>query len=363
MLLESSPVPAFAPLAPSFAAVNPPVNSPSAPIYLATDFSRAAATSIDVLQMLISSVLWVAFMWDVSLSIWLKLLGVLVLLWLPAVLDAGSGSLGRRCLKIQVVTAKGQRLGIVISLWRHFVKYVLNIALPVVWKLIEPRLTGGRYLHDVLASTVVIERDASHSVAAPSTHEMFHEALIAQARNDQGAEQKPHGISRDELRKARHQSTPASRTFDAFKTLLALVLAGSLLWLFAQAGRSLYEESQNPAMVAISDAKRASKPLTKMLEQSYEQRQTLELEWANPAMAALEAEMGKTFNSISAEPRGPVMLQIRTGPMAGKHLILVPEFNLTKKAIKKWKCGSPDIERELLPTGCKAQLDRLVSQK
>jgi len=66
--------------------------------------------------------------------------------------------------------------------------------------------------------------------------------------------------------------------------------------------------------------------------------------------------MGAVFTSINTQPRGPVTLQIKSGPVAGKHIVLAPEYNFSKKAIKKWTCGSPDIERAQLPTGCKATL-------
>lgn len=304
-------------------------------VYLATDLSRTVATVIDGVQMLVSAAVWLVVVWDVSWSIWLKLLGAVVLFILPALLDAGPGSLGKRCLKIQVVTTRGEKPSLIASIWRHFIKYVLHIGLPIAWKLIEPWLNGGRHLHDAWAGTTVIER------------------LPASARAARAAPQAP---VRADVRNARQQVTRASRAFDVFKSLLAWCIAGALLWLFVPAVWSLYQESQDPTMSAVSDAKAATKKLTHLLSQRFEQGQSLELDWSDPALAALDAEMGAVFISINTQPRGPVTLQIKSGPVAGKHIVLAPEYNFSKKSIKKWTCGSPDIERAQLPTGCKATL-------
>ncbi|CAN7386639.1 RDD family protein [Acidovorax sp. LjRoot129] len=326
-----------------------------AAVYLATDLSRTLATVIDGVQMLVSAAVWLVVVWDMSWSIWLKLLGAVVLFFLPALLDAGPGSLGKRCLKIQVVTTHGEKPSLITSMWRHFIKYVLHIALPIVWKLIEPWLTGGRHLHDVWGGTTVIERLPASARAARAAPELFHEALIAQAQGVQ-AGAAPQAPVRADVKNARQQVTRASRAFDVFKNLLAWCIAGALLWLFVPAVWSLYKESQDPTMSAVSDAKAATKKLTHLLSQRFEQGQSLELDWSDPALAALEAEMGAVFTSITTEPRGPVTLQIKSGPVAGKHIVLAPEYNFSKKSIKKWTCGSPDIERALLPTGCKAKL-------
>lgn len=338
-----------------FAQPSPVVVATPVAVYLATDLSRTAATVIDGVQMLVSAALWLVVVWDVSFSIWLKLLGAVVLFFLPALLDAGPGSLGKRCLKIQVVTTHGEKPPLVISIWRHFIKYVLHIALPIVWKLVEPWLTGGRYLHDVCAGTTVIERLPASARATRAAPELFHEALIMQAHGVQ-AGAAPQAPVRADVKNARQQVTRASRAFDVFKNLLAWCIACALLWLFVPAVWSLYKESQDPTMSAVSDAKAATKKLTHLLSQRFEQGKSLELDWSDPALAALEAEMGAVFTSITTEPSGPVTLQIKRGPVAGKHIVLSPEYNFSKKSIKKWTCGSPDIERALLPTGCKATL-------
>ena len=326
-------------------------------VYLATDLSRTAATVIDVAQMLVSAVVWLVLVWDMSWSIWLKLLGAALLFLLPAVLDAGPGSLGKRCMKIQVVTARGEKPSLAISIWRHFVKYVLHIVLPIVWKLIEPWLTGGRHLHDAWAGTTVIERLPASAPAARTTPELFHEALIAQAQGVH-AGTAPQAPRRADVKNASQQVTRASRAFDTFKSLLAWCIAGALLWLFVPAVWSLYKESQDPTMSAVSDAKAATKKLTHLLSQRFERGQSLELDWSDPALAALEADLGAVFTSITTEPRGLVTLQIRSGPVAGKHIVLAPEYHFSKKSIKKWTCGSPDIEQAQLPTGCKAPLSK-----
>ncbi len=344
----------------TFQAVTPAA-APAVPIFLATDLSRTMATLIDGLQMLVSAGLWLVVMWDISISFWLKATGALALLYAPAILDAAGGSIGKRCFKIQIVTTQGARPSLILSLWRHSVKYVLHLLLPVVWKLIEGRLTGGRYFHDALASTVVIERFPSGNAGSNAPPELFHEALIQQMKG--AGESRPVQLNRADLERASQQTTKASQVFDALKNVLAYGIGIAMVLLFAQAGWSLYKESRNPMTAAISDAKDAGKQLTTVLTQRFERGEDLELNWSDPSLTALEAEMGLVFSSVTIEPSGLVALQIKVGEAAGKHIVLAPEFSFSKKSIKKWKCGSPDVEDALLPTGCKTAIELLTPSK
>ena len=335
--------------------------APAVPVFLATDLSRTMATLIDTLQMLVSAGLWLIVMWDVSIFVGLKIAGALVLMYAPGVLDASGGSLGKRCLKIRTVTTQGARPSLMLSLWRHSVKYLLHLLLPVVWKLIEGRLTGGRHLHDVLASTVVIEGLPSGNTGSNVSPEFFHEALIQQMKG--AGESRPLRLNRADLERASQKTTKASQVFDGLRNVLAYGIAIAIVVLFAQAGWSLYEESQVPMTAAISDAKDASKKLTKLLTERFERGEDLELNWTEPALTSLEGEMGLVFRSVTIEPTGLVALQIKGGEAAGKHIVLAPEFSFSKKSIKKWKCGSPDVAPALLPTGCKTAMELLLPTK
>lgn len=351
-------------LAPSSRTEAPPA------IHLANDLSRTLATLIDVLQMTLGIWFWWGLvdaaqrwadisirsvvMWDTSLSVWLKVLGVILMLCGPAILDAYGGSLGKRMLKIQVLTRNGRTPSLGMSMVRHLFKYVIHMLLPLLWKLIEFRVTGGRHLHDVVASTVVIERppEGDHTSAKG---DLLHEQLLAQM-NSHRMGRAQHTIDHKDLAAAQEKTTLASRVFDSFRNGLALLIGAGLLWVFGEAIWSLYQESQHPITSAVTQAKDASQPLTQLLTQRFEQGQSMELDWNNPELKELETQMGTVFNSVYTQARGPVVLQIRKGSIAGKHIVWVPEFNITQKRIKKWQCGSPDIESNLLPTGCKAQL-------
>jgi uncharacterized RDD family membrane protein YckC len=335
---------------------------PSTTIYLATDLSRTLATLIDTLLMLVTTIVWLVWVWDAPVSAWLKALGALALFYAPAILDAGPGSLGKKLLKIQIVTSQGVKPSLLLSLWRHSVKYVLHLLLPIVWKLVEDRVTGGRHLHDAAASTVVIERLPQSSDG--SNAGLSHEILMAQTRAGAQHARNPHHVaSGQDIAHAQEKSTTVSRVFTVLKNTVVLGICAMVIALFAQAGWSLYQESQNPTMSAISDAKASTKPLTKLLTERYAKGQSLELDWRDPALATLAAEMGNVFHAITMDPSGLVVLQIKAGPVQGRHIVLVPEMNFSQKKIKKWQCGSPDIEPALLPTGCKTPVDDLVQPK
>ena len=333
-------------------------------IFLATDLSRTLATLIDALLMLVTTIVWLVWVWDVQVSVWFKTLGALALFYAPAILDAGAGSLGKRFLKIQIVTTQGAKPSLALSLWRHSVKYVLHLLLPIVWKLVEDRVTGGRYLHDAVASTVVIERLPQNNAGDGNHAGLSHEILMAQARaGAQHARNPQHVASGQDIANAQEKMTTASRVFSVLKNTVVLGICAMVIALFAQAGWSLYQESQDPVMSAISDAKDSTKPLTKLLTERYTQGQSLELDWRDPALATLAAEMGNVFHAITMDPSGLVVLQIKAGPVQGRHIVLVPEMNFSQKKIKKWQCGSPDIEPALLPTGCKTPVNDLVQPK
>ena len=93
---------------------------------------------------------------------------------LPAFMDAwGSGSPGKRVLKMRVVTRKGSSPGLLRSIWRHTLKYTLNVVLPGIFHHIQQAIFGERAMHNSLAGTHVVSSQADPRAMLPA---------VAQAR-------------------------------------------------------------------------------------------------------------------------------------------------------------------------------------
>jgi hypothetical protein len=87
----------------------------------------------------------------------LFILGAIIALFIPAILDACSrGSIGRRFTQTQVKTTAAARLGLGRSVLRHICKYVGHIAIPVILIPLEIFLLRGKKLHEVISQTEVI---------------------------------------------------------------------------------------------------------------------------------------------------------------------------------------------------------------
>jgi RDD family len=93
----------------------------------------------------------------------LTLLGALAFaLLLPGVMDAwGGGSFGKRIAGLRMVTRNGARPGLFRSLLRHSVKFGMNLAVPVVFHLVERMVLRGHHLHEMLSGTRVVWRHAT----------------------------------------------------------------------------------------------------------------------------------------------------------------------------------------------------------
>lgn len=104
-------------------------------------WSRLGATAIDGMFMAVAIIVLinaVSYTYEglagtpspILLTIAAGLLGWL----LPAFMDAwGNGSPGKRLLKMRVVNGKGQAPGLLRSIWRHQLKYTLNVVLPGIF--------------------------------------------------------------------------------------------------------------------------------------------------------------------------------------------------------------------------------------
>lgn len=96
---------------------------------------------------------WTGQPHPVLLSVLAGLIGWL----LPAFMDAwANGSPGKRLLKLRVVNRKAQAPGLLRSIWRHTLKYTLNLALPGLFHHIQQAIFGERSMHNALAGTHVV---------------------------------------------------------------------------------------------------------------------------------------------------------------------------------------------------------------
>lgn len=338
-----------------------PSESAKAPVRLASSLQRTMATLIDVGLMLAAVGGWLAATWppsgerNVPWLAWagnggiVVVLAVAVLLLLsPAVLEATGGTPGKRVVGIRVVTGSGASPGIPLSLVRHLFKYVVNLALPGAWKFIEGWLLD-RPLHETVTDTFVIVRPPrSADGTAASRSGLFHEQLIEQARLKTGTASAP-AIDRQALLAAETARGAASRLYERIKTVGIWVLGVSLGTLLISAGWSLYQESQDPGMREISAHKDALAPLLKLLARHYEISQNYEADFQPLDTSVLATR----FSRIDVDPHsGLVIATLADGFHRDKRMVLNPLLSVTKRKVKGWSCGSPDIPREQLPTGC-----------
>lgn len=347
----------------------PPVGAPSAPdasdapaseVRLASSLQRTTATLIDAALMLASVGVWLAAAWpppgEPSVP-WLAWAGngggvvvlavAVLLLLLPAVLEAAGGTLGKRVVGIRVVTGSGAPPGIPLSLARHLFKYVVNLVLPGAWKFIDGWLMD-RPLHETVTDTFVIAHPPRSAGGASTRSGLFHEQLIEQARQKPGASAAP-AIDRQALLAAETAQGTASRLYERIKTVGVWVLGASLGILLVSAGWSLYQESKDPGMSEISAHKDALAPLLKRLVRHYEVSQNFEADFQQLDTSVLASR----FSRIDVDPHsGLVIATLADGMYRDKRMVLNPLLSATKRKVKGWSCGSPDIPREQLPSGC-----------
>ena len=252
------------------------------------------------------------------------LLGVL----LPAFMDAwGKGSPGKRLLKLRVVNSKGASPGLARSIWRHLLKFTLNLALPGIFHHIQQMIFGDRAMHNSLAGTHVVS-----SLADPRALQ----AAVAKTR----------------------AVTGAGRFLFMVFGVLALVLGGIVIGV-AVIGK---DDGDNPLRSDVIRLDLVSDPVRMLAENHYRRAK---------AFASTMSELGVTPESLQASGFSKLELNPVTGvlrftiagspgaegapTLAGKHLDYLPELRSEKKGggIGRWQCGSDDIPRDDRPYKCR----------
>lgn len=341
----------------------PPTNfgTPSTPtpfVHLASDVHRVLAALIDVAQIVATIYVWLKVVWAFDVSMWLSVAGVIVLLYLPAILDIGPGSLGKQALKIQTVTQNGVAPSLLRSMWRHTMKHVLHLLMPVLWKLIEGLITGGRHLHDIWAGTVVIERVPANRMPTSTTGQLSHEILIQQLQPRQVSVSVsgPTPITRKDIAHAKEKNTAHTKAKAVGQKLVLYGLGLLFAVALVQVIWEKYQESNNPSMSAVLAAHKATKPLTDLLSRRYVKDKGLAIDWSASEFADIKADMDAVFSDITMDADGLITLELKATPVTGKHIAVAPQFRFLKTSIKQWNCGSPDIEPDLLPRDCNMEM-------
>ena len=284
------------------------------------------------------------------------MVGVIVLLYLPAILDMGPGSLGKQALKIQTVTKSGTKPSLLRSVWRHTIKHVLHLLMPVLWKLIEGLITGGRHLHDIWAGTVVIERIPANRMPTNTTGQLSHEILIQQLQPGQVSVSGPTPITRKDIAHAREKNTEHTKAKAVGQKFILFGLGLLFAVALVQVLWEEYQESHNPSMSAVVAAHKATEPLTDLLSQRYVKDKGLAIDWTAPGFADIKPEMDAVFSDITMDADGLITLELKAAPLTGKHIVVAPQFRFLATSIKKWNCGSPDIAADALPKSCRMDM-------
>jgi uncharacterized RDD family membrane protein YckC len=166
-----APLPATSPKAPA----QRPRPGGDAPVFPSI-WARLAATAFDAVFMAAATVglsMAASYTYQgltgADSPVLLAIAGGLVGVLLPAFMDAwGNGSPGKRLLKQRVVTRKGSSPGLLRSIWRHTLKYTLNLALPGIFHHIQQAVFGERAMHNSLAGTHVVSGQASPRAVLPA---------------------------------------------------------------------------------------------------------------------------------------------------------------------------------------------------
>lgn len=298
-------------------------------------WSRLGATAIDGAFMALAIVVLIAaasYTYEgitgaphpVLLAVGAGLLGWL----LPAFMDAwGKGSPGKRLLKMRVVNRKSQAPGLLRSIWRHQLKYTLNVVMPGIFHHIQQMVFGERAMHNSLAGTHVVSSLASPHAIAPA---------VAQAR----------------------AVTSAGKFFFIVFGMLTLVVGGMIIGLAVTDSN----KPDNPLHAEITHLDRVSDPVRRLAENHYQRTRAFAATLADLGVtqAALE---GSGFSKLDMNPvNGVLRFTIAGTPgadgapsLAGKHLAYLPEMRSEKKGggIGRWQCGSDDIASDDRPYRCR----------
>ncbi len=249
---------------------------------------------------------------------WIALIAGLIGWFLPAIMDAwGNGSPGKRAVKLRVVNRKGKAPGLVRSLWRHTLKYTVNMLLPGLFHHLQQMIFGERAMHNALAGTHVITRDAN-------PHAM--QAAVARAPSVTGA---------------------GKFLFFVFGTLV-LVVVGIVIGVNATGDRN----SDNPLHADINRYDLVSDPVRRLAENHYRRTQKFPASLDDLGISQ-QSMQDSGFSKVEMNPvNGVLRFTIAGTPstdgtpsLAGKHLVYVPELRAERKGggVRRWQCGSDDI--------------------
>lgn len=238
--------------------------------------------------------------------------------FLPAFMDAwGNGSPGKRVLKQRVVNRKGQAPGLLRALWRHSLKYTVNLLLPGLFHHLQQMIFGERAMHNALAGTHVVTRDANPRAM---------HAAVARAPSVTGA----------------------GKFLFAVFGILALVVVGIVIGVNATGDSN----SDNPLHADINRLDLVSDPVRRLAENHYRRTQKFPASLDDLGISAQSLE-SSGFSKVEMNPvNGVLRFTIAGTPsadgipsLAGKHLVYVPELRAERKGggVRRWQCGSDDI--------------------
>ncbi|WMD18209.1 RDD family protein [Achromobacter seleniivolatilans] len=325
------PVKTVAPAAAVAKSAAPAQNAPVFP----SIWPRLGATAVDGLFMVVAII---ALIWATSLTyqgltgescpVWLQLLAGLIGWLLPAFMDAWTdGSPGKRLLKMRVLNSKAKAPGLTRSIWRHTLKYTLNLAVPGLFHHIQQAIFGERAMHNALAGTHVVSSQAN-----------------------------PRAVQ-SALAKARAVTGTGKFLFFVFG-VLALILGGVVIGV----GIMSKDSNDNPLHADVVRFDLVSDPIRMLVENHYRSTKAYPATMADIGLTQ-ESLQNSGFSKLEMNPvNGVLRLTIAGAPrddgfptLAGKHLMYLPELRSEKKGggIRRWQCGSDDIPRDDRPYSCR----------
>ncbi|QIL70425.1 hypothetical protein G7048_08700 [Diaphorobacter sp. HDW4B] len=250
-------------------------------------------------------------------------------------LDSLGGTPGKRLLGLQVRNAAGHMPGVVSSTLRQLLKYVTNLGLPFVFHLADRFLFGNDGAHNVITGSYVVRRSAD--AVKINRHIQSHEVRRAGMRRFGGM-----------------------LVLSVVSVLLTLIVIAMVYGEIRDARHPQAAEARK----AMSEIARSVKPITQLATAHY----TRTGRFANDMQELGINALPDGIAALQFDPRnGAITATLSTAAgearAQGKHLAWLPVFKQRSgtSELKKWRCGSPDIAKDELPSLCNDDMSALAA--
>lgn len=169
-------------LAPPSFGTAPIDNTPSPAQNLKTNnapiVSRLVAASIDlIISIALFILIWFGLISDSKLG--QLVLAFIFCFYLPALMDAFNGSIGKQLFGFGVLRTDGRKPGIIKMIIRQTIKFLPDFFIPIALRIILFIALKENHIHDWLCKTKVVS-DYKNKIIPEQENMLYHEKLLQQ---------------------------------------------------------------------------------------------------------------------------------------------------------------------------------------